>query len=184
MIGYKQDTGTLNRVRFDDFDFSVNNLRINPATSKPDYDYNEGEFLFDPAATETVTGNKITKHKFKMPCALWYPHIHWMQSASGNVLWQLEYKIIPFGEIEPVSYTTIQTVQQEFTYVSGTIHQISEFTPIDMTGFNSYAMHVKVKVSRIGGNAADTYTPEARFIGFDFHVPIDSIGTYDEFTGK
>ena len=39
---------------WDDFDFSVNNLRINPNTAKPDYNEIEGEYLFDDSTTETV----------------------------------------------------------------------------------------------------------------------------------
>jgi len=83
---------------YDDFDFNITNLRINPATLKPDFDYVEGEYLFDAATTETVIGSKITKHEFKVGTGvagsnIWYPHVHWVQSNSGNVLWGLEYKI-------------------------------------------------------------------------------------------
>lgn len=165
---------------WDDFDFAVTNLRVNPVSSKPDYDSDEIEFLFDDSSTETVVGAQISRHEFKRNPEEWRPHIHWVQEGSGNVVWQLEYKIWPANTLEP-GWTTITTSTPEFTYTSGELHQISVFDPIDMTGFNSLAMEVKVKISRLGGNASDTYTGDARFMGFDFHVPVDSFGSEDEY---
>lgn len=169
------------RDKWEDFKFPVAGLRINPTTSKPDYDFVNGEFLFDPAATETVIGGDITNHSYKVPTAEWRPHIHWMQSQAGNVRWQLEYKIIPAGATEPASWTTITTTTVAFTYTSGTIHQISTFPAINMTGFNSSATDVKVRISRLGADALDTYAVDARFIQFDIHVVIDDFGSTTEF---
>jgi hypothetical protein len=166
---------------WDDFDFSVNNLRINPATTKPDYDYNEGEFLFDAGTTETVVGAKITKHNFAQGQPEWRPHIHWVQSSAGNVVWQLQYKIWPANATEP-TYTTISAYVPEMVYTSGTVHQITELPAVDVSSYSdSTAMMVKVKVSRLGGDANDTYAVDARFLGFDFHVQIDSLGSRQEF---
>jgi len=168
---------------WDDFDFNVNNLRINPSTSKPDFDYMEGEFLFDPDTTETVVGNKITKHAYKVGAVFWKPHIHWAQSNSGNVVWQLEYKMWAANTNEPAAYTTITTILKEFTYTSGILHQISPFADVSMAAYNSVAIHVKVRVSRLGADVADTYSGDVRFLGFDFHVPIDQpTGSRDVYT--
>lgn len=158
---------------WDDFDFAVNNLRINPTTNKPDFDFDNAEYLFDPAATETVVGAKISKHEYKTQAAAWKPHVHWAQSAAGVVKWQLEYKMWAANTAEPAGFTTLTTVTNEFTYTSGTIHQISSFADIDMSAFTSAAIYVKVKISRLGADAADTYAADVRFMGFDFHVPID-----------
>lgn len=167
---------------WDDFSFPVSNLRINPATTKPDYNYNEGEYLFDASSTETVVGKQITKHQFKagVPGLEWRPHIHWMQSQAGNVIWELQYKISSIGEAEP-SYTTIQSTGVVITYTSGIIHQISTFPAVDVSNIDTTACVVTVKVSRLGANASDTYTIDARFQAFDFHVPIDQIGSRQEF---
>lgn len=169
------------RDKWDDFKFSVTNLRINPSTSKPDFDFTNGEYLFDPASTESIIGGEITSHTFKMPTAEWRPHIHWIQSQSGVVKWQLEYKFTPAGVAESASWTTLTTIQQEFTYSTGTIHQISVFPAINMTGFNSSAINVKVRISRLGADAQDTYSIDARFLEFDFHVVVDDLGTTSEF---
>jgi len=174
------DTRPQIKFGYDDFDFNINNLRINPATFKPDYDYDNGEYLFDASTTETVIGTKITKHEFKVGNGVagsntWYPHVHWVQSDSGNVVWGLQYKMWQASDLEPEWSSVIKTTAKDFTYTSGAIHQISPFTPIDMGLITSTAVHVKVRVSRIGNDALDTYTGDARFLGFDFHVPINQI---------
>lgn len=166
---------------WDDFSFPVSGLRINPATSKPDYDYNEGEYLFDASSTETVVGANISRHEFAQDQLVWKPHVHWAQNAVGNVVWQLQYKIWAANTAEP-AYTTISSFTPEFTYTSGTIHQITSLPDVDVTPYASYtALMVKVKVSRLGANASDTKAGDARFLGFDFHVQIDSFGSRQEF---
>lgn len=164
-------------VGYEDFDFNVNNLRISPTTSKPDYDQVEGEYLF--AITEEVHGNKITKHAYKIGAGvIWYPHLHWAQTQNQVVNWQIDYKIWAANTLEPAWTTAQNRVSDEFTYTSGTLHQITKFASIDMSSYNSAALHVKIRIRRI----ADTYTGDARFMGFDFHVPVDQpCGSRQEF---
>lgn len=169
------------RINWDDFYFNATNLRINPSTSKPDFDYLTGRYLFDGSSTETVVGQKITEHRFKINSAEWHPHIHWVQAAAGNVVWQLEYQIWPAGQTEP-AFTTILSNAVVFAYTSGTIHQISTFPAIDMSALSSVAAQVTVRVSRLGANAGDTYSGDAAFFGFDFHVPVDAFGSKNELT--
>lgn len=168
---------------WDDFSFPVGNLRVNPVTSKPDYDDTENEFLFDDASTETVVGSGITSHGFKtgVPGLEWRPHVHWIQENAGDVVWQLEYKIHCANELEPAWSAPITTTSKEFTYTSGSLHQISEFTPIDVSGIDVTACVVKVRISRVGGSGLDNYVGDARFDSFDFHVPIDQLGSRMEF---
>lgn len=160
-------------VGYDDFKFQVGNLRINPATSKPDFDYTNFVYLMDGSSTETLAARDVTSHRFKVGSGvLWYPHVHWLQEASGVVVWQLEYE---FREPDYGQLTTgtITTTGQEFTYTSGSLHQISEFDPIDMSAFSSSAIMTYIRISRLGGDASDTYSGDAKFYQFDFHVPLD-----------
>lgn len=168
---------------YDDFSFPVSNLRVNWVTSKPDYDQNEIEYLFASNTTETVVGAQITKHSFKSGGEgnMWFPHIHWGQATAGVVKWQLEYKIWCANTTEPGSYTVITTTDSEFPYTSGVLHQVSSFTPIDLSIIDTTVCIVKVKVSRLGGDAEDTYPADARFQSFDFHVLIDQLGSRQEF---
>lgn len=167
---------------WDDFSFPVTNLKINPATSKPDYDQDENEFLFDANSTERVVGSAITSHKFKLGFEgmTWRPHIHWIQENAGRVLWQLEYKIWAANTLEPI-WTTILSTDDLFSYNSSSLHQITIFPYIDASTFNSTAYIVKVRVSRLGDHILDTYSGDARFEAFDIHVPIDSVGSKQVF---
>lgn len=170
-------------IVYDDYDFPVSNL-TQQAGGKPDKDYNEDEWLFDDGGTETVVGSKITKHSYQIDLKegqtelLWYPHIHWMQDGVNEPAWQLRYKLCPAGQAEG-SWVTISGSIPEFTYVSGSLHQISVLPTINVTGLLNTAVEVKVQVSRLG--ASDSYAGDARFMGFDFHVPIDQLGSRTEF---
>jgi len=167
---------------WDDFAFPVNGLRVNPTTSKPDYDSTEGEFLFDDSSIEIVVGKQITQHRFKTGTGVeWRPHVHWLQESAGDVKWQLDYKIDPANTAEG-SYTSITTTTAEFTYSSGVLHQISVFPVIDMSSYDTTAAVVTIRLSRVGNDVADTYTGDVRFQSFDFHVPIDQrSGSRQEF---
>lgn len=158
---------------YDDFAFSVSSL--SKKGDKPEHDLDEDEWLFADNSTESLIGSKISEHRFKLgPGTIWYPHIHWAQESAGNVVWQLAYKIWAADTLEP-AWVTIDTIGRtpEFTYVNGVLHQIIEFPEIDMAAYTSSALEVKVQISRLGDDDADTYSGDARFMGFDFHVPIN-----------
>lgn len=158
---------------YDDFAFSVSSLKSK--SDKPEESVEEDEFLFNANTVETVVGSKISEHRFKIGAGvIWYPHVHWAPEEAGVVIWQLEYKMWMAGSLEP-GWTTINTVgiDAEFIYVNGALHQIQSLPEIDMSIYESTAIEVKVKISRLGNNVADTYPSDARFMGFDFHVPID-----------
>lgn len=170
---------------WDDWSFNVNNLRINPSTSKPDFNQTEIAYLFDDSATETLIGSGISSHMFKLGEAgmTWRPHVHWIQKASGIVIWELQYRLTPANEIESGSWTTLVTDENsnEFTYTSGNLHQITIFPYIDASNFDSTAFIMDFKLSRLGGDIGDTYVGDAFFKSFDIHVPIDQLGSRQEF---
>lgn len=182
-INQEYDNDPKNNYVWDDWSFSVSNLRVNPITSKPDYDQDNIEYLFDDSSTETVVASGITSHQFKLGEAglTWRPHVHWVQEVSGRVLWKLEYKLWDADALEPTSWTTIQSTTDEFVYTSGSLHQITIFPYIDASAFNSTAVCGKFKLSRVGGDALDTYVGDARLLSFDIHIPLDQLGSRQEF---
>lgn len=168
---------------WDDWSFNVNNVRINAVTSKPDFDQDEISFTFDDSSTETVFGTGISSHTFKLGEAgmTWRPHVHWIQKASGTVLWELQYRLTPAESQESGIWTTLNSTIDEFVYTTGQLHQITIFPYIDASGFNSTAFILDFKLSRLGGNIGDTYVGDAFFKSFDIHVPIDQLGSRQEF---
>lgn len=171
-ISYLNDTSEI--YGWDDFAFSVNNLRINPVTSKPDYDFTRGEYLFDKDVNEGITGSNITRHEFRTGISgiFWHPHIHCAISDTGHVVWMLRYKIWSVNNQEP-DYDTLYAMNPEFIWSSGVIHNIYAFDSIDVSGINSTACVVDVKIDRIANSPSDTYNHDVRFKQFDFHVQIN-----------
>lgn len=163
-------------IVWDDFSFPATALKINAVTSKPDFNQTNIEYLFDDSTKETLIGLQITRHEFKNGNITWNPHVHWIQESSGTVKWELQYSIHCLGEVEP-SFTTITTTSTIVSYTTGAIHQISPFPDIELTDFDTTACVVKIKISRLGADVEDTYIGDVRFFSFDFHVPIDQLGS-------
>lgn len=146
---------------------------INPpgAASDPDIDQLTGHALFADNGTEALAVF------FQMP-HIWVegsqlrPHIHWIKEGAGDVLWQLDYKWYNAGDEWPSAYTTIQTtsVSTEYGEVSPAVDvgTISAFPAISGSGKRISSM-LECRFGRIGGDAADTYTGDARMVEMDIH---------------
>ncbi len=169
---------------WDDLRFPASAINPPGQASDPDFDTTNGGWLFDDNSTELVFLMAQMPHAWKEGTAL-RPHIHWQKttSASGNVLWRLEYKKAPIGEVMDAAFTTLDTT----TAVAGTPdtdtadkHLISSFEHIEKVGGGLSDMLV-MKLSRIGGDGSDTYGDDARLLEFDFHFEIDSFGSAEEF---
>lgn len=158
-----------------DLRFPVQAVRINPVVNKPDVDYDTVEVLFDDTDIETVVSIGQMDHSWKAGSEL-FPHVHWIQDSAGAVVWQLEYKIWNNNELEPAGWTTLTTEEVAFAYASGNLAQISIFPAIPGTDLEvSFLM--KLKVSRLGSDGADTKVGDAKFIEFDIHFEMDSWGS-------
>ena len=160
---------------WDDLDFPVQGVKINPATSKPDIDFANVDILFDDSSNETVVGAGQAPHE-TMLSGVWYPHLHWTQSASGVVKWKLEYKFWDIGDSEPAAFTTLTTVKVSHAYSSGNLGQVSYFDAINIDGFG-ISFNIKIRVTRMADDAADTMVGDAKFGTFDFHYRKDSFGS-------
>ena len=160
---------------WDDYEFPMTSVRINPATSKPDFDFDTVDLLFDKDSTETVVGNGQLPHSWKIASSL-MPHVHWTQKAAGVVVWQLEYKIWDETGVEPSGFTTITTSTVINAYTSGDIAQISTFAAIDLSAITAVSPTIKVRLSRLGGDGSDTYDQDAATQKFDFHRENDTPG--------
>lgn len=167
-------------TEWDDYEFPMTSVQKNPATSKPDFDFANVLVLFDGGSTETVVGLGHLPHSWKIGSSI-YPHVHWIQEDAGVVKWQLEYKLFDNNSLCPASFTTITTVSVVFTYASGALGQISYFPAIDCSALTGVSPNLIVRLSRLGGDAADTYSGDAKTLKFDFHFEKDSFGSREEY---
>jgi len=160
---------------------------INPPglASDPGFDTTNGGFLFDAASTELIFLIEQLPPSYSTGSNL-KPHVHWQKttSASGTVLWRLEYKIAIKGEVMDAAFTQLdayETVSATPDDDTTDRHLITAFDEIDGTNLGISDM-LLIKLSRIGGDGTyDTYGADARLLEFDFHYQRNSPGSNEEF---
>lgn len=171
-------------VYWDDMRIAAAGINPPGLVSDPDRDTDTGCWLFSTSATEMLVTQVQLPHQWKEGSYL-VPHVHWQKttSASGDVYWQLEYKWAPIGGVMDASWTTLtvtDTVDGTPDNDTADEHLISSFGELDGTGKEISDMLI-FKLSRVGGNAADTYGADARLLEYDVHVQKDAPGSIQPF---
>jgi hypothetical protein len=160
---------------------------INPpgAVADPDVDVEDGCLLFAPNATEQIAIVVQMPHEWKEGTYI-VPHVHWTKttSAAGQVLFKLEYQIAGPGEVFPGTWTELASNSLSVISLpdldTANQHLITDFGQMDMIGYRISAM-IKFRLSRVGGDALDTYPADAKVLEFDCHYQVDSNGSRQEF---
>jgi len=171
---------------WDDLRFPAQAINPPGGVADADLDPNTGLLLYDAASTEVALGVAQMPHTWDEGTAI-VPHVHWQKttSAAGNVLWRLEYEIVENGDVAAMDYgTTLDAA----TVVLGTPDDntanrvlISSFGEVDMTD-KIISCLIFWKLSRIGGDALDTYGADARLVEFDIHYRKNAFGSQGQFT--
>ena len=171
---------------WDDLKFPATAINPPGQASDPDVEASSGLLLFASSGTELIFALAQMPHAWKEGSEI-SPHVHWQKttSAAGNVAWQIRYKIASIAAVMDASWTDLGI---STTPVPGTpdintadYHMITGFDNIDMTG-ETLSTCILFEVSRVGGDAADTYGADARLLEFDVHYQIDSLGSAEEFS--
>ena len=151
---------------------------INPPgqVSDPGWDNTELGWLFDPDGTEVVHIIMQLPHGYIENTHV-YPHVHWepTDTGAGDVLWRMEYRWR--NNLETGTFATVDMLAT----ASGTADQlqINGFGAMGKDGAKVSSLF-EVKLSRIGGDASDTYGADARLKEFDVHVQLDDFGSSEE----
>lgn len=157
---------------------------VNPPgqVSDPDVEATSGLLLFDSGTTELIFAMVQMPHKWFMETEI-SPHIHWEKttSAVGNVAWRLRYKHAPVGGLRDAVWTDLGIVTDlspETPDPDTADHQlVTRFPSIDMTG-KELEHSLLFELSRVGGDASDTYVADARLLAMDIHFFIDAPGGF------
>jgi hypothetical protein len=156
-------------------------IGINPpgAATDPTLDNTDGRWIFSASATNMLALQAQLPHAW-VEGTLIEPHVHWSptDTNTGNVLWRLEYKIASVYGAFPSAWTTIDALGAA-NGVSDQ-HLIADFVGIDMTG-HTLSCILLIKLSRIGGDASDTYAGTAKLNYFDIHFRQNSLGSNAEY---
>lgn len=174
--------GKLNPIDYwDDLRFPASGLNPPGPINAPTTNTDTGLLVFDNNATRVIAGLAQMPHSWIEGSTI-EPHIHWVQPSSGNVLWQLEYRLMPaIGAAFPSEWVAVTSTDQRSTYPgSGDWVQITKFPSIVMTGFGISSM-VLFKLSRLGGDALDTVANDIQLLEFDIHYQVDAPGSNFEF---
>jgi hypothetical protein len=173
------------QFRWDDLRFPATAVNPPGLASDPDFDTDNGGWLFAAAGTELIFLAAQMPHAWREGADI-FPHVHWQKttSAAGNVLWRFSYKWAPINTVMDASFTDVDAS----TTVSGTPdtdeadkHLITSFSAMNCSGKELSDM-LMIKLQRVGGDAADTYGADARLLEFDIHYELDDWGSHLEFT--
>lgn len=170
---------------WEDLKFPVQAINPPGQASDPDVEATTGALLFDAAATELVYGVAQMPHAWEEGSYI-VPHVHWQKttSAAGNVLWRLDYEVVNNGAVAAMDYGTQIDVTSpvDGTPDNDTANEvlISSFGSVDMTDCRISCLFLW-RLSRIGGDASDTYGADARLLELDFHYQTDAAGSFQEF---
>lgn len=164
---------------WDDLRFPATAINPPGQASDPDVEAASGLLLFAATGTELVYLLAQMPHCWEEGTAV-SPHVHWQKttSASGDVMWQLSYKISAIGEVMDADWTTVTAsspVASTPDNDTANEHLLTSFTDIAMAG-NTLSTCILFRLSRLGDDAADTYGADARLLEFDLHYQTDQPG--------
>lgn len=162
---------------WDDLRFPAQGINPPGQPSDPNVSTTDGSLIFSASNTNIIAGIAQMPHGWAEGTTI-KPHIHWypVNTNAGDVLWRFEYEIISMGDVPAQDYTADDLV------VSTDVgkYSIDGFSDLTMTG-RQVSDLIAWKVSRIGGDALDTYAGTAHLYEFDIHYQIDSLGSEREF---
>ncbi len=178
---------------WDDSKFPATGVRIDSSSTRYSYNVYNGTVVFNNNArypNEPISMMDQMPHKWKAGTSI-RPHIHWFQQSANEPNWLILYKLLKKDtaitiETDFTNHIALTKSHNAFTYVSGTLDQITAFPEIDMTGYALSDM-IHYVLFRDTTNAsgefagADPSSQAEHLKEFDVHLEIDSLGSEEEF---
>lgn len=164
---------------WDDLRFPAQGINPPGAASDPTVDTTDGCLVFS-ASAENIIGVVVQMpHDWKAGSSI-SPHIHWSPSNTDNknCRWKISYQIAQINGAFPGTWTE-ETITQAAAGVADT-HQLAEFTDISMAGYTLSCI-LKILITRLGNDGADTFTGTAKLLEFDLHYQRDGFGSAQEY---
>lgn len=116
-----------------------------------------------------------------------HPHLHWFQAEDAVPNWMIQYRWQGNGAAKDATWKSLVMVSEAFTYVSGTLVQISATELIEPPAIAGISDILQVRVIRDTNNASglfagnDPYTATVGAINFDVHYQVDTNGSRQEY---
>lgn len=167
---------------WDDIQGNLVGKRLSSTAGKVDYNYEENTITFSPGGVITKTNDQIAfnlqmLHKKKFGTSI-HLHVHWEQPDSTERVFTVRYRVQTQGVAKTTTWTTASgsSNNSTFTYVSGTLNQITEIVEIPV-GDYSVSDIVEVQFVR-----SDTATGNIEVTFVDAHYQSDSLGSAGKYT--
>lgn len=163
--------------------FAVNDVELNiipgsPITKSAVYDYDSHAISFTSDANlsnaYTIYMSVQIPRGYKLGTDI-IPELYWIQKVSGNVVWNITYRIYRPGKAIP-GWTTIASTGTKYTYSSGTLLQISTFKAISGSAIVDTDAQIDIRISRNANDANDTLNGNAYFKSLLLWVCTDKLG--------
>ena len=174
--------GSLEPLRWDDMKSPATAINPPGQVSDPDVETTSGLLLFAAAGTELVYIFDQLPHSWAEGTSI-SPHVHWSKttSAAGDVAWNLKYKKAKLGEALDAAWTDLGMVTEPVAGTPDTdtadVQLLSSWGTQSFTSDFNISDCILWELSRIGGDASDTYGADARLFEFDVHIQMDSQGS-------
>lgn len=165
---------------FDDLRFPATAINPTGTIAPATFDTTRIGFSFSASATNQIAIIAQMPYGWKMGSSI-HPHIHWhpIDTNTGNVYWRMEYKWTNMSDAEPSAWTTVNTLDAGDGVADK--YQIADLGAISGTG-KALSSILKIIISRMGGEATDTYASVAILDEFDIHYEVDTLGSSEEYT--
>ena len=169
---------------WEDLRFPVSSINPVGQAAPPASNETNGLLEFSASQTNTVAIQIQMPHGWLAGSVI-VPHVHWRKKTegAGDVVWSMTYEVANIGGVftdVPATLSTDSTVAGTPDDGTALKHLISSFGEVAMTGKTISCMGL-ITLSRIGGDAADTYAGVAQVLEFDIHYQIDAFGSIQQF---
>ena len=163
--------------------FAVNDVELNiipgstiTKSTVYDYDRHAISFTSDAGLSDdyTIYMSVQIPRGYKLGTDI-IPELYWIQEASGDVVWNITYRIYHPGEAIP-GWTTIASTGTKYTYSSGTLLQISTFEAISGSAIVDTDAQIDIRISRNANDANDTLNDNAYFKSLLLWVCTEKLG--------
>lgn len=168
---------------WEDVTFELSSYKLDSTAGSLQYNHSNNSITMDSTGSlanddDTLVFNCQIPHKAKAGSTAKL-HMHWEQPDDSDYEFLVQYRIQKNGEAKDTSWSTAATVDMTnnvFTYVSGTLIQITELLEVDLTDVPISSL-IQVQLTR-----NDTISgTDIEALAVDFHFEIDSLGSSTEY---
>ena len=185
-------TGTLpdGGIRWEDSKIKGSQVKLLGVSNLPDWEQFQDDgagstgvytWHFDKNTLEQVFYDDQITHMYKAGSEI-RPHIHWAPTTAGGgvVKWGVELTWAAKGDVFPTTETW-----ETLSPAEGVArrYQTSEFDPVTLPEIKESTFFL-MRLYRDAADGEDTYDADAAWLGFDFHLQHEKMGTTGEHTGS